>query len=85
LRKKLIKSPNELISFFVVFMNYWACLHNPSDVENFWAGADSLLRLASATTTTSIERRPAKGGIWLIEGQASESRVEEMEPNNDVA
>jgi hypothetical protein len=50
--KKLIKSPNELISFTVVFMNYWAGLHNPSDAENIRVGAASLLHLAAGATDT---------------------------------
>lgn len=55
--KKLIKSPNELISFSAVFMNYWACLHNPSDAENIRAGADGLLHLADAATSSSTENK----------------------------
>jgi hypothetical protein len=43
---KLIKSPNELIGFAAVFMNYWAGLHTSPDAENIRAGVASLLQLA---------------------------------------
>jgi hypothetical protein len=45
---KLIKSPSELISLSVVFMNYWAGLHGERDAGDIRAGADGLLRLAAA-------------------------------------
>jgi hypothetical protein len=46
---KLINSPVELISYSTVFMKYWAGLHGEKDDADLQAGADGLLRLASAT------------------------------------
>jgi hypothetical protein len=40
----------ELISYSTVFMKYWAGLHGEKDADDLQAGADGLLRLASATT-----------------------------------
>jgi hypothetical protein len=37
----------ELISFDVVFMNYWAGLHDEADDEDLWSGASNLLLLAT--------------------------------------
>jgi hypothetical protein len=64
---KLIKSRSELISFGVVFMNYWAGLHNSPDAENIRAGAASLLQLATgapAPPPPPAEDQP--GGILRI-------------------
>jgi hypothetical protein len=41
----------ELISYSTVFMKYWAGLHGEKDADDLRAGADGLLRLASATTS----------------------------------
>jgi hypothetical protein len=51
--KKLISSPFDLISYAVVFMNYWAGLHGETDSANIRAGADGLMRLAAAGAETS--------------------------------
>jgi hypothetical protein len=50
--KKLIKSPNELISLSAFFMNYLAGLHKSPDEENLKAGANNLLWLVAAATAT---------------------------------
>jgi hypothetical protein len=66
-----MKNPIELISFSVVFMNYWvgpACLHNSSDAADIRSGADSLLRLATVAAETSNERRSKRVDICQIEG-----------------
>jgi hypothetical protein len=62
---KLIKNPNELISFAVVFMNYWAGLHNSPDAENLRAGAASLLHLATSTPAPSSSRPAEQTGRTL--------------------
>jgi hypothetical protein len=46
-KNKLIHSPFELISYAVVFMNYWAGLYGEKDAADIQAGADNLMRLAS--------------------------------------
>jgi hypothetical protein len=58
-----MKSPNKLISFSVVFMSYWAGLHNPSNAENISAGAEGLIRLVAgaAATPPLSERQTARG------------------------
>jgi hypothetical protein len=64
---KLIKNPNELISFAVVFMNYWAGLHNSPDAENLRTGAASLLQLATgAPVPSSAHTNAQPGGILRI-------------------
>jgi hypothetical protein len=45
---KLISSPFDLISYAVVFMNYWSGLHGEQDASELRAGADGLMRLAAA-------------------------------------
>jgi hypothetical protein len=47
---KLISNHVELISYSTVFIKYWAGLHSEKDTDDLQAGADGLLRLASATT-----------------------------------
>jgi hypothetical protein len=44
---KLTHSPFELISYVVVFMNYWAGLEGEKEVADIWAGEDNLMRLDS--------------------------------------
>jgi hypothetical protein len=85
--KQLIKSPNELINFSVVFMNYWAGLYNPSDVENIKTGANGLLRLAAgaAATSSSPERRPARGNLRLTDEVMADPDVDNMEIDGDDA
>jgi hypothetical protein len=55
----LISSHVELISYSTVFMKYWAGLHDEGDADDLRAGADGLLRLASATTP---QVRSSQGG-----------------------
>jgi hypothetical protein len=44
----------ELISYSTVFMKYWAGLHGEKDAADLQAGADGLLRLASAATSNDV-------------------------------
>jgi hypothetical protein len=45
-------------------MNYWACLHNPSDAENIKAGAGGLPWLAAAAATSSSSERQTAEKIF---------------------
>jgi hypothetical protein len=45
---KLKNNHVELISYSTVFMKYWVGLHGEKDADDLKAGADGLLRLASA-------------------------------------
>jgi hypothetical protein len=77
---KLIKSSNELISFTVIFINYWAALHNPS--ENIRAGAASLLLLASgATATPPPSERQSRGFLRLTDATMTDHAEDDMETN----
>jgi hypothetical protein len=53
---KLINNPVELISYSTVFMKHWASLHGEKDADDLRAGADGLLRLASATNSSAATR-----------------------------
>jgi hypothetical protein len=50
---KLINNPMELVSYSTVFMKYWAGLPGEKDDDDLLAGADGLLRLASATNLSA--------------------------------
>jgi hypothetical protein len=81
---KLIKSPSELISFVVVFINYWVGLHNSPDAENIRAGAASLLQLASGASTPPpppAEDQP--GGILRIaDATMNDPATDQMETDD---
>jgi hypothetical protein len=78
---KLIKSPSELISLSVVFMNHWAGLHNAADESNIKTGADNLLRLATAAATTSSAagRRSGRRILAITNAATTEPEEDEME------
>jgi hypothetical protein len=77
---KIIKSPLDLISYSTVFLKYWAGLHNEKDAEDLQAGADGLLRLASATRVDD-----APGGVGRTQpvlqarGPRMEDDVDDMD------
>jgi hypothetical protein len=77
---KLIKSPSELISFVVVFINYWVGLHNSPDAENIRAGAASLLRLAAgATSTPPTSEMQSRGFLCLTGATMIDPAEDDME------
>jgi hypothetical protein len=82
--KKLIKSPSELISLSVVFMQHWAGLHNATDEVNIKTGADNLLRLATAATTTSSSTggRAGRGTLTIMDAVPDERGEEDMETDD---
>jgi hypothetical protein len=81
---KLIKSPGELISISVVFMNYWAGLHNDADESNIKAGTENLLQLATATTTSSSAagRRTGRRTQTITAATTTNPEENEMETND---
>jgi hypothetical protein len=82
--KKLIKSPSELISLSVVFMKHWAGLHNATEEVNIKTGADNLLRLATAATTTSSSTggRAGRGTLTIMDAVPDERGGEDMETDD---
>ena len=87
-KKKLIKSPIELISYFVVFMKFWAGLHNNADAEALRAGADALLNLATSVGDAGHARPAAHGvGPLLLEDvqDRGDGDGDQMEEDNDAA
>jgi hypothetical protein len=63
---KLIKSPTELVSFAIVFMNYRVCFHNSHDTENIRTGAASLLQLAAGAAAPPPPSDEQLGGIHRL-------------------
>jgi hypothetical protein len=68
-------------------MKYWACLHGEKDAEDLHAGADGLLRLASATNLGSPTapggsgqtQRPLQIRDTNVEVAANDMELEEQE------
>jgi hypothetical protein len=65
-------------------MNYWAGLHNPSDVENIKVGADSLRRLAAAAAATSsaTERRSTGRNLRITDEEMADHDGDNMETDD---
>jgi hypothetical protein len=63
---KLISSPLDLISYAVVFMNYWAGLHGEKDAEDIRAGADGLMHLVAAGAGTSTSGNGGRAGLLRL-------------------
>jgi hypothetical protein len=72
---KLINTPFDLISYAVVFTNYWAGLHGEKDAEDIRAGADGLMRLVAAGAGTS-----SSGNV----GRADVPRLGDKKPEDGV-
>lgn len=70
--RKLINSPFELISYAVVFMNYWAGLHGERDACDIRAGADSLMRLAATGAGVSSSGNAGRVGPLRLEEKKPE-------------
>jgi hypothetical protein len=67
-------------------MNYWAGLHNDVDERNIKAGADNLLRLATAVTTTatasSVAGRTGRGTLTITAAATDDPEENEMETDD---
>jgi hypothetical protein len=70
--RKLISSPFELISYAVIFMNYWAGLHGERDASDLRAGADGLMRLAAAGAGASSSGNARRAGPLRLESKKPE-------------
>jgi hypothetical protein len=72
--RKLINSPFELISYDVVFMNYWAGLRGERDAADIRAGADGLMRLATAGAGASSSGNVDRTGPLHLENKKPEDK-----------
>jgi hypothetical protein len=72
--RKLINSPFELISYAVVFMNYWAGLYGERDAADIRAGADGLMRLATAGAGASSSGNVDRTGPLRLENKKPEDK-----------
>jgi hypothetical protein len=77
----LIISLVELISYSTIFMKYWAGLHGKKDAEDLHAGADGLLRLASAS---NVGAAPGGFGHTQRPLQIREASVEDTVDDMDL-
>jgi hypothetical protein len=69
--RKLINSSFDLISYAVVFMNYWAGLHGEGDAADLRAG-DGLMRLATNGARTSPSGTADRTSLLHLENKTSD-------------
>jgi hypothetical protein len=65
-------------------MKHWAGLHNAADEKNIKAGADNLLRLATAATTASSSTggRTGRGTLTIMNAIPDEREGDNMETDD---